>query len=132
MLQKLASTVFLALAVLSAVSRAEDLPKLTPAAEAKQHAGAEITVEMEVMSAKKSMKHMKVFLDSEADFRDPKNLGVAVDLFAAGELERKHGTTDLTSFLRNKRIRVRGIVSIREDRAYLDIDDAARLELLKN
>lgn len=121
----------LLLLALAPVTTAEDKPpRPIPPAEAKNHVGQKVTVEMTVKAAKKSTKQMRVFLDSLENFQDPDNLGVAISEVAEMDLLRKHATADIVEFFRGKPIRVTGKIERRDDRTYLDIEDANQLELI--
>ena len=50
-----------------------DDPKIIPAAEAKDHLDKACVVEMTVLSSKDGTARKEHYLDSEADFHDPKN-----------------------------------------------------------
>lgn len=98
-------------------------------ADAKDHVGQSITVEMTVKAAKKSAKRKTVFLDSLEDFSDADNLGIAIDEDGEKEVSAKFSTTDLPAFFLNKSIRVSGTVARRDERTYIDVSRAAQVEL---
>ncbi len=64
------------------------------------------------------------------NFQDVDNLGVAITESAEMELARKHATSNIVEFFRDKQIRVTGTIERREERTYLDIEDAGQIELV--
>lgn len=108
---------------------AEDKP--LPPAEAKNHVGKSITVEMTVKASKKSVKRKLVFLDSHEMHTDPDNLGVTLTEAVEADLARKHSTDDVAKFFRDKPIRVTGTVVRREDKTYIDLENAERISLVE-
>ena len=99
-------------------------------AEAKNHVGKKVTVEMTVKAAKKSAKMKRVFLDSLENFQDPDNLGVTINESAEQDLLRQHATADLAEFFRKKTIRVTGTIARRDERTYLDVEKADQIEVV--
>src|SRR5262249_37764931 len=90
------------------VCGAEDKP-LTPV-EARKKVGAKITVEMTVRAAKDRLdKRGEIYLDSETDFRDPKNFAVVITQAGAASL-RKAGIDDPADHYEGKKIRATGTV----------------------
>jgi hypothetical protein len=114
--------------LLTVIAAADDSPAIPPA-EAQNHVGQSVTVEMVVKAAKKSCKRKLVFLDSLEDFQDPDNLGISIDEAGEQDLARKFANTDLPAFFLNKTIRVTGAVARRDDRTYLDVSQATQIEL---
>src|SRR4051794_28641481 len=69
-------------------SPGDDEPRVIPAAEAKEHVGERCTVEMTVRVSKNAAKRRTYFLDSEQDFRDPKNFAVVIGYDDAEKFKR--------------------------------------------
>jgi hypothetical protein len=75
------------------------------------------------VKASKLSKHRKaVFLDSEEDFHDEKNLGIVIDedglkKFRAAGIDEPH------EHFKGKKVRAVGTVELREDRPYLPVGD---------
>ncbi len=67
--------IFLGLVAVSWSADEKDAPPEITAEKAREYVGKKVTVVMEVKKAKYSEKRDTVFLDSEADFKDSKNLG---------------------------------------------------------
>jgi hypothetical protein len=92
------------------------------AEEALKRIGApEVVVEMKVQKAKERLaKRGIIYLDSEPDFKDAKNLGVAISAGAAAKWKEK-GIADLAAYFSGKTIRVRGCIMIFEKNPYLPV-----------
>ena len=104
--------------------------QVIPPAEARNHVGQQVTVEMVVKKTKTSVHKKMVFLDSLEDFQDPDNLGIAIDEAGEQDLGRKFNNTDLPALFLNKTIRVTGTVARRDERTYIDVDKASQIDLV--
>jgi hypothetical protein len=104
----------------------EDLPLIEPAV-ARQYVGQKIQVKMEVRAAKHSLHRKTTFLDSELDFRDEKNLGIAISEQGLADLEQQRGIVDAVQHFLGKTIVVRGTIELKEDRPYLAVDAATQI-----
>lgn len=110
------------LVVLSAASRSADEPKVIPAAEARKHLDEQATVELTVQSAKHAVPRRVTYLDSETDFKDPRNLAVLIPDDALPRFAEA-GINDPAAHYKGKTVRVTGkIVLLREL-------DAVRIEV---
>jgi hypothetical protein len=108
---------------------ADDKP-LTPA-EAIKKVNEKVTVQMEVKAAKDRLeKRGEIYLDSEEDFRDPKNLGVVVTRAGAAKL-KEAGIADPAEHFRGKTIRVTGTVILREKRPRIEVHDAKQIKVVR-
>jgi hypothetical protein len=112
--------------------QADDV-KPIPAAEAVNSVGKPtVLVEMVVKQAKERLeKRGIIYLDSEDDFADPKNLGVAISAEASAKFGKK-GITDPAAHFKGKTIRVRGCVMRFEERPYLPVHDPGQISLVEN
>jgi hypothetical protein len=110
----------------------DDNVEAIPAAEAIEQIGKpQVLVEMTVKSAKDRLeKRGIIYLDSEEDFADPKNLGVAISAEAAQKY-KKIGIADPASHFKGKTIRVRGCVMRFEERPYLPVHDPAQIVIVE-
>jgi hypothetical protein len=89
-----------------------------------------VTVEMLVQRTKCCSGSGQVFLDSQADYRDPTNLGVVV--IEAGRAKfSEAGIDDPTTYYRGKTIRVRGVLIRKEDRPCIEVNDPSQIELVQ-
>ena len=89
-----------------------------------------VTVEMLVQRTKCCTGSRQVFLDSQADHRDPKNLGVVVT--EAGRAKfADAGIADPTAHFQGKTIRVRGVVIRREKGPAIEVNEPGQIELVK-
>jgi DNA/RNA endonuclease YhcR with UshA esterase domain len=100
------------------------------AEEAINRVNESVTVEMLVQRTKCCTGSSQVFLDSEPNQRDPKNLGIVVTesgraKFAEAKID------DPTAHFKGKTIRVSGVVIRKEDRPYIEVNDPGQIELVK-
>ena len=86
---------------------------------------------MEVKKAKDRLeKRGIIYLDSEDDFKDPNNLGVAISAEAAAKFKEK-GVADPAAHFLGKTIRVRGCVMKFEERPYLPVHDPDQITVVE-
>jgi hypothetical protein len=104
---------------LAGAARADD-PEIVPAAEARSRDGRTCTVEMTVRSSKHAVPRKTYFLDSEADFKDPKNVAVLISDEDAASF-RRAGIDDPAAHYKGKTIRVTGKVAIQRETNYVRI-----------
>ncbi|MBI3407971.1 MAG: hypothetical protein HY040_06400 [Planctomycetes bacterium] len=108
---------------------AGDLP-LTPP-EARKKIGETITVEMTVRSAKDRLeKHGEIYLDSEHDFRDPKNFAVVITKLGAAKLKQA-GIADPAMHFKDKLIRATGKVRAVDRVPRTEIDDPKMIRVIE-
>ena len=98
-------------------------------AEAISRVNEPVVVEMVVQRTKCCTGSRQVFLDSEANHRDPKNLGVVVTEVGRAKFGVA-GIDDPTAHYKGKFIRVRGVVIRRDDRPYIEVNDPGQIELM--
>lgn len=96
----------LALSLIVMVSPADD-PGPIPAAEAKNHLDTEGVFEMTVQLSKDADTRKEYYLDSEADFHDPKNLAIVIK-YEDIEAFKKAGINDPSKHYLKKTILVKG------------------------
>lgn len=89
-----------------------------------------VTVEMLVQRTKCCTGSRQVFLDSEPNYRDPKNLGVVVT--EAGRAKfTEAGLDDPTAHFQGKTIRVHGVVIRKEKGPCIEVNDPSQIEVVK-
>ena len=98
--------------------------------EAIEHINESVIVEMLVKRTKCCSGSQQVFLDSEANHRDPKNLGVVVTESGRTKFSEA-GIDDPTAHFSGKTIRVRGVVIRKEKGPYIEINDPSQIEIVK-
>jgi hypothetical protein len=98
-------------------------------AEALTRINESVTVEMVVQRTKCCTGSRQVFLDSEANHRDPQNLGIVVTENGRAKFAEA-GIDDPTAHYQGKAIRVRGVVIRREDRPYIEVNDPGQIDLV--
>src|SRR5687767_6289192 len=96
------------------------------AADAISRVGESVTVEMQVNRTKCCTGSSQVFLDSETNHRDPKNLGVIVTEGGRAKFAAT-GIEDPTIHFKGQTIRVRGVVIRKEERPYIEVDDPSQI-----
>ena len=126
----LLSTVCLAMLTTPGLpSRANFDTPLTPA-EARQRIGEEVRLRMTVRVAKDRLeKRGEIYLDSEADFRDPKNFATVITTKGAKAL-RAAGIGKPAGHFRGKRILVHGTVQEVDGVPRIEVDSAEQIELV--
>jgi len=98
--------------------------------EAANRLNEQVTVEMLVKAAKNCQHCSQVFLDSEADHHDPKNMAVAVTGSAKAKF-KKVSIDDPASYFRGKTIRVTGVVTLKENRPHIEVDEPRQIEVVE-
>ena len=96
--------------------------------EAINRVNESVTVEMLVLRTKCCSGSRQVFLDSEANHRDPNNLGVVVTEAGRAKFSEA-GIDDPTAHFHGKTIRVRGVVIRKENRPYIEVTDPSQIEM---
>jgi len=98
--------------------------------EAINRINESVTVEMLVQRTKCCTGSKQVFLDSEPNHRDPKNLGVVVTETGRAKFGEA-GIEDPTVHFKGKTIRVHGVVIRKEKGPYIEVNEASQIELMK-
>jgi len=89
-----------------------------------------VTVEMLVQRTKCCTGSSQVFLDSEPNHRDPKNLGVVVTEAGRAKFSEA-GIDDPTVNFKGKTIRVHGVAIRKEKGPYIEVNDPSQIEIVK-
>lgn len=100
------------------------------AVEAINRINETVTVEMLVQRTKRCSGSKQVFLDSEANHHDPKNLGVIITETGLAKFNEA-GIDDPAAHFSGKTIRVRGVVIRKENRPYIEVNELSQIEMLK-
>lgn len=101
---------------------------LSPA-EAINRVNESVTVEMLVKRAK-CCSGLDIFLDSEENYRDPQNLGVAITEMGRAKFKEAQ-IDDPVAHFKGKTIRVHGVVIFKENRPNIEVDDPKQIEIVK-
>lgn len=107
-------------------ARADDAP-LSPE-EAAKKVDQQVTLRMEVKSA--SLRGAVCFLNSEQDFRDPKNFTIFLGTSVLEKLKAA-GVADPEAHFRGKQVRVKGKVTLRNDRPQIALRDADDIQVVE-
>ena len=100
------------------------------AEEAIQRVNEPVTVEMLVQRTKCCTGSRQVFLDSEANYRDPNNLGVVITESGRAKFAEA-GIDDPTTHFQGKMIQVRGVVIRQETGICIEVHDPGQIEFVK-
>ncbi len=108
---------------------AGDAKPLTPV-DAIKKVNEGVTVQMLVKASKNRLqKRGEIYLDSENDFRDEKNLGIVITKTGAAKF-KEAGVDDPAVHFKGKTIRVKGTVIIKEKRPRIEIDDPKQIQIV--
>ncbi len=111
--------------LVSVACAAEDKP-LTPV-EARKHVGKEITVRMEVKTAKDRLeKRGEIYLDAEEDFKSEKNFAIVITKKGAASL-KEAGITDPADHYKGKTLTAKGLVKEVDGVFRIEIDEAKQI-----
>jgi len=88
-----------------------------------------VTVEMLVKAAKNCQHCSLMFLDSEEDHHDPKNLAVAVTENGKGNF-REAKIDDPAGYFKGKTIRVTGVVTVKDNQPQIEVEDPGQIEVV--
>jgi len=125
---------FAMIAILAGTSlgRGGDPPQDKPLApeDALKRVNETVMVQMMVKTSKNRLeKRGEIYLDSEEDFRDPKNLGVVINRQGAAKF-KDAGIADPAEHFKGKTIRVTGTV-IKENELYrLIVEDPKQIRIV--
>ena len=100
------------------------------ALEARTRLNEQVTVEMLIKAAKNCPHCSQVFLDSEGDHHDPRNLAVAVTETGAARFKEAR-IDDPARHFRGKTIRVQGVVTLKDNRPQIEVDDPRQIEVVE-
>jgi DNA/RNA endonuclease YhcR with UshA esterase domain len=100
------------------------------APDARTRINERVTVEMPVKAAKNCQRCSLMFLDSEADHHDPKNLAVA--LTETGKPRFKDiGINDPAGHFKGRLIQATGVVTLKENRPHIEVGDPGQIEVVE-
>src|SRR5262249_50033294 len=89
-----------------------------------------VTVKMVVRVSKNRLeKRGEIYLDSEEDFHDPKNLGIVITRTGAAKFAEA-GVKEPASHFKGKTIHVTGTVIIKEKRPRIEVEDPKQIEIV--
>ena len=121
----------LVVALSSFAAVAADEPKPLGPVEARKQVGKEVTVKMEVKTAKDRLeKRGEIYLDAEEDFKDEKNFAVVISKKGAASL-KDAGIADPADHFKGKTITAKGTVREVDGVPRIDIDDAKQIAVAK-
>lgn len=118
----------LVLAITSVVLADDASPRIKPE-DARMHVDKKVEVVFEVKHAKYSERRKTAFLDSEENFQDKKNLGIAITETGIQDLKQKRAVDGPADYYRGKTIRVTGTVTLKDEKPYIEVTQAEQLDL---
>jgi hypothetical protein len=116
-------------AAVSATADDKDKAPIT-SAEAKDHIGEIRTVTLTVKHAKDGTHEESYFFDSETDYRDPKNLAIAIR-YKHAEAFRKAGIANLVAHLDGKSIKVTGEIVKQGKQTRILVTEPKQIEVVE-
>jgi hypothetical protein len=99
--------------------------------EAISRVNEAVIVEMVVRRTKSCTGSCQIFLDSEPNHRDPKNLGVVITVDGRPKFAEV-GIDDPTAHFKGKTIRVHGVVIRKEKGPQIEVNDPSQIEMVMN
>jgi hypothetical protein len=115
----------------SAIGAGAEKEKPLSPVDAIKKVNEKVTVEMTVKASKNRLeKRGEIYLDSEDDFHDPKNLGIVITKTGATAFA-KAGVEEPAGHFKGKTIRVTGTVIIKERRPRIEVEDPKQIEIVK-
>jgi hypothetical protein len=124
-----ASAMLALLLLIPSFGRADDKP-LSPEGATKK-INEKVTVEMVVKASKNRLEERgEIYLDSEEDFHDAKNLGIVITK-SGGAKFAEAGVKEPAAHFKRKTIRVVGTVIIKEKRPRIEVDDSKKITIIK-
>jgi hypothetical protein len=104
-------------------------PRVITADQARKHIDERVTVIFKVQHTKFASKMDRVYLDSEDDFRDAKNLGVLIEGDALAVFT-KAGIKEPHQHYEGKTIRITGKPFERDDGVFIKADRPDQIEII--
>jgi hypothetical protein len=119
----------LALLCIAFLIAADDKP-LTPA-EAIKKVDQKVVVQMLVKASKNRLEKFKeIYLDSELDFKDEKNLAIVITESCAAKY-KEAGIDEPASHFKDKTIKVTGTVILKDKRPRIEVNNPKQIEEVK-
>jgi hypothetical protein len=85
-----------------------------------------------LVKAAKNCRHCsQIFLDSEEDHHDPNNMAVTVTETGKARFKQMK-IDDPAGHFKGKIIRVTGVVTLKENRPRIEVDDPGQIEVVAN
>ncbi|WP_406698146.1 hypothetical protein V5E97_04740 [Singulisphaera sp. Ch08] len=109
----------------------ESAEKVIPAVEAHDHVDETVTVAMTVRASKDAAPRREIYLDSEEDFRDEKNVAVVLSYDQLDAFKRA-GIDDPAEHYRGKSIRVTGKLIREADQVRIRVAEPSQIKLTEN
>jgi DNA/RNA endonuclease YhcR with UshA esterase domain len=109
---------------------ADEFKPLTPA-EAIKKVNEKVTVQMIVKASKNRLeKRGEIYLDSEQDFRDDRNLAIVITKSAAARF-KEAGVNDAATHFKGKTIQVQGKVIMKDNRPRIEVAEPKQIQIVE-
>ena len=129
-MRHLAALVALICVSLVAADEKKNDKPLTPA-EAIKKVDEMVVVEMLVQASKNRLEKFKeIYLDSELDFKDEKNLAIVITESCAAKF-KEAGIGEPAAHFKDKAIRVTGTVTLKDKRPRIEVSEPKQIETVK-
>jgi DNA/RNA endonuclease YhcR with UshA esterase domain len=129
-MRHLAAIVALICVSLAAADEKKNDKPLSPA-EAIKKVDEKVVVEMLVQASKNRLEKFKeIYLDSELDFKDEKNLAIVITESCAAKF-KEAGVDEPAGHFKGKTIRVTGTVTIKDKRPRIEVNEPKQIEIVK-
>ncbi len=129
MLNSSALFALICVSLVAADEKKSDKP-LTPA-EAVKKVDEKVVVEMLVQASKNRLEKFKeIYLDSELDFKDEKNLAIVITESCAAKF-KEAGIDEPAAHFKYKTIRVTGTVTLKDKRPRIEVSEPKQIEIVK-
>jgi hypothetical protein len=114
----------------NAADEKKDDKPLTPA-EAIEKVDEKVVVEMVVQASKNRLEKFKeIYLDSESNFKNEKNLAVVITETGAAKF-KEAGIDEPAGHFKGRTIRVTGTVTLKDKRPRIEVSDPKQIEVVK-
>jgi DNA/RNA endonuclease YhcR with UshA esterase domain len=116
---------------LAVVPAPGDESKPLSPAEAIKKVNEKVMVEMVVKASKNRLeKRGEIYLDSEQDFRDERNLAIVITKAGAPRF-KEAGVDDPAVHFKGKTIQVQGTLIIKDNRPRIEVDDPKQIQIVE-
>ena len=101
-----------------------------PSTEARAHVGETRTVETTIVASKDSANRKEIYLDSEADFNDPRSFTVVISHDFLGKF-KDASIFDPAGYYKGKTLRVTGVLIMEEPQVRIRVTDPAQIKVME-
>ncbi len=103
--------------------------KIITADVARNHVGQKVTVTFKVLHTKAATNPERVYIDSEKDYRDPRNLGILIESDSLPAFA-KAGIPKPATHYEGKNVRITGTPFLRNGDLFIRATEPSQIEIL--